>query len=251
MARGAISLPYTTTHLAVVAETGVNRIVIANANADQYVIGQTIGIGTSQGGNQIANNRVVTSIEIYDANNKSINFDGTPINITVGNMVYSLGWKSGMTDNVVATCGSCMTNNGKYPCKFYGIENPWGNVWQWIDGININDYQSYVCSNPTKYADTITSDYTALNYVNANTDGYIKEMGYDSRYPYVKITTTVGAASNTYYCDYYYRTTGLRALCGGGSWIYGSAAGLFCFSAYGAASNASIDISARLSWKTS
>ena len=44
---------YTNTHLAVISETAVNRIILTNANADQYRVGQAISVGTSQGGNQV------------------------------------------------------------------------------------------------------------------------------------------------------------------------------------------------------
>ena len=79
---GASSMPYTATHTAVIAETGVNRVILSNSIATQYVVGQTILIGTSLGSTNIANNRILTAIEIYDADNKALVFDGEAVNIS-------------------------------------------------------------------------------------------------------------------------------------------------------------------------
>jgi hypothetical protein len=51
---------YTSTHLATATETGVNRIIVANAHADLYRVGQAISVGTSQGGNQVFYGRTIT-----------------------------------------------------------------------------------------------------------------------------------------------------------------------------------------------
>ncbi len=250
--QGATSLPYDDTHLSILAETATNRVVLTNAQAGQYVVGQTIDIGTSRGGRQVAKNCKITSITVYDANNKSITFDGVAVNTLTTHVVYSVAWYNGVTDSVVASSGSIVSNSsGKYPCKYRGIENPWGNVYQWIDGVNIKDLQSWVCNNPALYADDIFAEpYKVLNYINGNIEGWLKTTGFDERYPFARLPTVTGGGSSTYYSDYYYKTdVGNRALLVGGNWSDGSYAGLWFFKANSAASSANVYVGARLSWK--
>lgn len=250
---GAPSLSYTYTDAAKaqITEAGVNRIILLNATANALVVGQTIAIGERIFGDTI-NNRIVTSIETYDDTSKAVYFDGDAVDITAGYYVSSRGWITGATDNIAASSGSIVSNTSdKYPCKYRGIENPWGNVWQWVDGVNINEYRAYICANREAYADTTyDGDYIPLNYVNANTDGYVKERGYDERYPWARLPVTVGGSTSTYYCDSYYRKTGERALYFGGGFDSKASAGLWYFSAVLAASERHIHIGARLSWKT-
>jgi len=227
---GWTSGQYTATHLATVAESNTNRIILANANANLYAVGQPISIGTSQGGNQICYGRTITSIDVYDASNKAITFDGTTVNIEVGNFLYNTGWKSGFSSNIVASSGSLTSNSdGKSPFVYRGIENIYGSVYQWIDGLNINEYQGWVCKDASNYTSNVfASPYEQLGYVNANSDGYAKQMGFDSNLQFAELpVVSTGGASNTYYSDYYYRNTGQRVARFGGHWNSGASSGLF------------------------
>ena len=84
--RGFVDGRYSSSDVATVSEIGVNRIIVANATADYYTVGQPIGIGTSLGGNQIFYGRDITSIDVYDASNKAISFDGDAVDIAAGNI---------------------------------------------------------------------------------------------------------------------------------------------------------------------
>jgi hypothetical protein len=217
---------YSASHVATVAENGTNRIIIANAYAALFKVGQAISIGTSLGGNQICYNRTITSIDVYDASNKAITFDGATENIALGNIVYNSGRKSGACDAVVATSGVLTANNGLYPCKYRGIENPFGNMWQWVDGLNITDRQAWICKNPANYASNVfASPYEQLSYVNASAGGYPTAMGYDANYPFAQLPSTVGVDSSHYYSDYYFQGTGQRGARFGGGWEKQSYAG--------------------------
>ena len=214
---GASSLPYDNTNTATVAETNVNRMIVANAVADAFVVGQTIGIGTSLGGTQIASNRVVTAIDVYDADNKAISFDGSPVNIAVGNIVWSSVYINGTCDHVLSSSGSPVSNtSGKYNCIYRGKETPYGNAFEWISDIllkregggTIEDpyiYDIYYLPDPAKYANgVITDDYIKLNYQLPADNGYIKKLGFDSRYPHLRLPAQLGGSSSAYYTDYYY-----------------------------------------------
>jgi hypothetical protein len=240
---------FSATHVASVAENAVNRIVLLNAFANLYAVGQTISIGSTVGGNQIFYGRTITSIDVYDATQKAISFDGGTVNIAVGNILYNTGWISGFSTSIVAKSGSPVSNSsGLYPCMYRGVENPWGSVWEFIDGLNIAaDYQSWVCRTPANYASNLfAAPYVQLSYANANADGYSTVMGLDLNNPFAELPTTLGGASNTYYADYYYRSTGNRIAFLGGHWRSGPSAGLSGWNLNYASSTAAVDLGGRL-----
>lgn len=237
---------YSASHVATVTESSVNRIIVANATANLYRVGQAISIGTSLGGNQIAYNRAITSIDVYDASNKAISFDGALVNIATGNILYNSGWKSGACDDVVASSGILTANNGLYPCKYRGIENPFGNMWQFVDGVNITGRQAWVCKNAAQYASNLFANpYGQLNYVNHNADNYVQATGYDENYPFAEFPTAVNA-NLKYYRDYYHQAAGQLIAPFGGSWSCWSGAGLSFWALVASSSTAYLDIGGRL-----
>lgn len=237
---------YSATHVAVVAGTGVNQIVIANAFANQYRVGQPISIGTTLGGQNVVTDRIITAINDYDASNKAIVFDGAAANIAVGNIVYNVGFKTGWS--APFQIGWKEANDGKSPCAFLGIESIFGDMWQFIDGININERQSWACKNAESYASNLfAAPYEQLGYVTASADGYASEMGFDENLPFAEITkTATGGSPTTFYSDYYYQSTGQRVALLGGSWHYGSVAGLSYWNLFASSSDTYLHIGARL-----
>ena len=231
-----------------ISEVATNRIIVPNATADLYRIGQAISIGTSQGGNQVFYGRTITSIDVYDASNKAIVFDGIPVDIAVDNVVYNTGWKNGFSRDIASSSGSIVNNvDGKYPCSYRGIESPFGDIWQFVDGVNITDNQTWVAKNAKDYASNVfASPYEKLGYINKNADGYPKYMGFDRSYPFASFPTDVGGSSSTYYSDYYYQTSGQRIARVGGRWSTGADGGLWYWSLSGASSAAGVDIGGRL-----
>ena len=71
---------------------------------------------------------------------------------------------------------------------------------------------------PTKYAGgTVSSDYVQLDFEMPEQDGYVKELGKDPRYPFIRVTKTIGGSSSTYYADYYwYGRNAVNAVFAGG-----------------------------------
>lgn len=259
---GASNMPYAAGDTATVAEDGANRIIVTNAVAAKYVVGQTIIIGTSLGSSNKANNRVVTAIEVYDADNKAIVFDGEAVDIAVGYIVCTAAYKNGSCNSVLSSSGSPVSNNdGKHNCVYRGKETPYGNAFEQIadvlfkrEGAGTEEdpytYDVYFLSDPTKYAaGAITADYTKLNYTVPAVNGYGEKLGFDSRFPWLRIPSEVGASTTTYYSDYYYFPRG--AVCAarvGGSWSYGSGNGPCCWYCNYTPSFAYVSCRARLSY---
>jgi hypothetical protein len=245
---GYVNGNYTATHLAVATESDTNRVVLPNATADLYEVGQSISIGTTQGGNQIFYGRTITEITVYDDSNKALVFDGDPVSITAGNMVYNTGYKTGFSANIASSVGSIKSNSsGKHPFVWHGIESLYGDVWQFVDGININNNQAWVCRDASKYSSNLfASPYEILNYVNASSNNYVISLGYDPSHPYARFPISVGAVGDSQYKDYYYQSTGQRVARVGGSWSLGSTAGLFSWNLDASSSSAHVTLGGRL-----
>ena len=246
---GAANMRYNADDLATVATTNGNKFICSNSVAGNYVVGQTIVIGSTKNGSEIANNRRITAIETHDASNKAIVFDGAAVNVAVGNFISSRCWFSGGTDKVLTPSGSSVSNSsGRYQMRYRYVEDLWGNQWAIIADVLIQDHQAYVCKDPTKFADSITSDYEKVGYVNAATDGWTKELGWDKAHPYVRLPFVVGGSNTTYFCDYYWQNGGLRVAYVGGDLDDGAYDGLVYWGCSNVVGGAWFFIGARLSY---
>lgn len=236
---GAASLPYTAADTAAITEDGANRIIVPNAVAEKYVVGQTVLIGSSLGSSNKANNRVVTAITDYDTGNKAIAFDGNPVDVAAGNILCSSAYKNGTCDHVLSSSGSPVSNtSGKYNCVYRGKEAPYGNAFEWVSDLLFQregagtaqapyTYSVYYLPEPARYSSgAITGDYVKLNYHLPDTDGYVQALGLDSRYPFVRLPSQIGASTSTDYSDYYfYPRADISAAGFGGNWNGGLGSG--------------------------
>ena len=236
---------------ALLAENNTNRIIVSSAGSGLWV-GKTVCIGTSDAWNSsVAADREITAIEDYNdgtISGKAITFSGDPVNIVVNNTIWGSAQKTGAND-VLGNASGCLNNNSYHSVNYRGIEDIFGHMWQHIDGLNIKDYQAYICKDPDSYAnDTFDAPYEKLGYVNAETtDSYIKELGYDEKYQEVALPVEVAASSSTGACDNYWCSAGNRIAYVGGnfsnSWTMG---GFFAWNCYNASSNSHWYCGARL-----
>ena len=133
--------------------------------------------------------------------------------------------------------------------RYRGIENPFGHIWKYTDGANIQVTTGdsglsilWTTDDPSNFSDTSYTGYDKKGNI-CRTNGYAKKMllGEDGDI----VATEVGGSSSTYWCDYYYTYTQanrLQVVLVGGRAVDGSDAGL----AYVNAANAPSDASRRL-----
>lgn len=237
-----------TTATATVAEENTNRIIVASVGAGLYV-GKTICIGASGSWNSsVAADRQITEISDYSGGGKIITFSGNPVSITVGNVIWGSAQITGELDSLGMTSG-CLNNDSYHSVIYRGIENIFGHMWQHIDGLNIKDYQAYICKDPTNYAnDKFEAPYEQIGYVNADTtDSYIKKLGYDKEHAEVVLPIEVAGSSSTGACDNYWCSAGNRiAYVGGYFYDRWSKAGFFAWLCNIASSNSTWGCGARL-----
>ena len=152
---------------------------------------------------------------------------------------------SGGTDGMTHHTGRGYGTDGATAAQYRHIENPWGNVFDWVDGVNFNGSTVYVCTDPAKYADDTSAGYTNAG-TRASSGGYISALGVSTTAPWAIYPSSAGGSETTYIPDYSWTSSGWLALYVGGNWGYGSRVGLFYFNGdYGSSSSAN-SIGARL-----
>lgn len=153
--------------------------------------------------------------------------------LTIGEtdiLAYHTGRVNGTADNVSAV-------------QYRWIENLWGNVWNWVDGILVQNGLVYICNDSTKYVNSITSDYESTGlYIPIGIDQRKTDQAYNNCY---LIPLTIGGSNSTYTCDRYYCDSGLHVLRIGGGYNNGPDAGLFSWVSYGSPTDFHADAGGR------
>lgn len=152
---------------------------------------------------------------------------------------------SGGTDSMTYHTGRASGTDGATAVQYRHIENPWGNVYDWVDGVNFNGGTVYVCTDPTKYADDTSAGYTNAG-TRTTSSGYISALGTSTTAPWAIYPSSAGGSETTYIPDYSWASSGWLVLYVGGRWFGGSDAGLFYFNGINSSSNSSSNIGARL-----
>lgn len=165
----------------------------------------------------------------------------------IGQGIVSTGitQNTGDTDTMSYHTGRAAGIDGETAVQYRHIENPWGNVYEWIDGINFSDGTVYVCTNPAKYADDTATGYTNIGS-KIQDSGLVKSLGLSSVAPYAFFPSAVGGSNSSYIPDYYYQGSGWRVLYVSGDRGRVLNVGLFFFCASGTSSASSSFITARL-----
>lgn len=137
--------------------------------------------------------------------------------------------------------------------RYRGIENPFGHIWKYTDGANIQVTTGdaglsilWTTDDPSNFSDTSYTGYDKKGNI-CRTNGYAKKMllGEDGDI----VATEVGGGSSTYWCDYYYTNTSanrMQVARVGGSADDGSYAGLASVYTHYAPSDAYRHLGSRL-----
>lgn len=137
--------------------------------------------------------------------------------------------------------------------RYRGIENPFGHIWKYTDGANIQVTTGdsglsilWTTDDPSNFSDTSYTGYDKKGNI-CRTDGYAKKMllGEDGDI----VATEVGGSSSTYWCDYYFTYTSanrMQVVLVGGYAGNGSNAGLAGVTANNVPSASARDLGSRL-----
>lgn len=153
----------------------------------------------------------------------------------------SLGNRTGVVVYTVPNDETSAWKDQSVP-RYRGIENPFGHIWKFTDGINImikpktDDKPTsdvYTCEEPAKFSGNGYDGYVCIGQEARTIDGFIKDIifgEYGSIIP--KTAGVYGTGSIYYFCDNHLtiipNATTLRCVIVGGYASYESSAGLAC-----------------------
>ena len=143
--------------------------------------------------------------------------------------------------------------------RYRGVENPFGHIWKWTDGCNIQVSASqenggtglskaFICHNPANFQDSDYANYSHVGNID-RVGGYIKEVLFGVGGEI--LPKLAGGGSTTYFCDSHWTNIptsveALRGLLFSGNAHLGAGAGLACAGSSAAPSRTDSIIGSRL-----
>lgn len=163
------------------------------------------------------------------------------------------------TMNSINGNGTINTEPGKVSVSYRGIENPWGNIWKFINGINIwgdglmDGGQPYIADDFGFVESKQAENYKAVGFTLPNTAGsYINSIGYgNDDYDWLLMPSEVGGSSNLPVGDMLFSAENLNGYCSvriGGHYADSVRAGSFCLSCKTGANSHGRNFGARLTY---
>lgn len=249
---------YTSQEMATVAETGVTRVILPKAKANNYIVGSYVSVGDI-GSNtnkdryyaymhNLAYDVKILKIEPVDDTNSAIYLDTEQFNTTLTTCISTMPWRTGSTDSVLGSDGSPFSNtDNKNPFKIQGIETGYGayevlsNVFMDIvtdeDGTPKRDV--YICMDASLLTTDMNAAKTRYKKVAAQVTytaaswKYISKCFVDPALG-IMVPTETKAGSTTGFCNGLYTdsgTSGQREWLSLGGLYVGAVCGLWLLSA--------------------
>lgn len=249
---------YSMQEMAAVAETGVTRVILPKAKANNYIVGSYVSVGDI-GSNtnkdryyaymhNLAYDVKILKIEPVDDTNSAIYLDTEPFNTTLTTCISTMPWRTGSTDSVLGSDGSPFSNtDNKNPFKIQGIETGYGayevlsNVFMDIvtdeDGTPKRDV--YICMDASLLTTDMNAAKTRYKKVAAQVTytaaswKYISKCFVDPALG-IMVPTETKAGSTTGFCNGLYTdsgTSGQREWLSLGDLGHGAICGLWLLSA--------------------
>lgn len=140
--------------------------------------------------------------------------------------------------------------NGIDGVVFLGVEDFYGNVWEWVDGAVLDNLTYKLTRDPSKYNDTGSgyeiSQPSGLTAA-ANNGKYLTQVQGTNDLGFLPANSgTSGSGSNTYWCDYMLVAEVVQVVQFGGSSFKDAAAGAFCWALSAGAGRSGSDFGSRL-----
>ena len=207
---------YVYQYLLSVAETGVKRVILTNAQADTLLLnsGMQLGTNTTGANNTDRNNTLardifydeqITRIETYDDGHKAVYFDNVTgtFDTTTSCLLSTSHWWTGSCDDVYGDGSPTNCTGQKEPFVIQGVEIGYGfyeilgnEIFANKDGLGWDLYVNYDSRNET----------TGVNDSYKQIDLNLANEGH-GLYPYIDCgcsfqAQTTGGSTSTGMCDY-------------------------------------------------
>ena len=248
-----------------VAESDVQRVIIATEDAENLLVGSSVSVGTAATGTDRGTSTTysvlsatrITKIEEYDDDNSAVYLaSDAAFSTTEGGCISTQPWECGSCDDVPGDGSPTDCTSGKEPFKLQGIELGEG-MYEVISGA-IADYDGsgfrmYLAHDTADDASALSDDYDLLT-------GYMFTSSTSVAWSYPLYLQdhdgwlfgeVTGGSSSTGLCDGHYHSASttdseheVRAF---GHLGVGPSAGLSCLGSNGALSGAGWSLGSRLS----
>lgn len=140
------------------------------------------------------------------------------------------------------------TGNLHNSVSYRGLEDWWGNIWEWTDGLNIQaDNKPWVADHGFA-SDKFAAPYVSMGVTLPNVNGYVSDIHVPPEHDYCFLPSAVGASDKTKLCDSYFQATGNRTALRGGPWSEGSFDGPFFWNLNSISSSRPRTVGARLAF---
>lgn len=139
---------------------------------------------------------------------------------------------TGATTTLGNKSGQVINTNGYSVVAYRGEENPFGNIWKWIDGINVynkNEGSVYIADHGFK-DDTNAAPYSDAGITICGSNGYVSAFAYNEDFDWLFIASEVLGNSSLPVGDYFWQNkayNGYTVAILGCRWSNGSNAGGF------------------------
>lgn len=145
-----------------------------------------------------------------------------------GNMAMPTGQTAALGNQSGQATGNVhpVTGQAANSVSYRGLEDWWGNIWEWTDGINIRNLVPYVADHDY-VSNKFDGHYKSLGITLPSENGYVADIAVSDDYDWGFLPSEVGATASTGLCDYFYQSAGDRVAMRGGNWSRGSDAGPF------------------------
>lgn len=165
-----------------------------------------------------------------------------------GNVNSSAVINTGGTDSMVYHTGRAAGTDGQTAVQYRWIENLWGNIREWRDGIVFSDDNISTYNNPADFSDEYAGTGSVVRgNKRCKKNGWIKAWDYDENDPSFIYPSEVDSLNMTAVSDYCYYTSKLRGLNVGGDYnTSNDRAGVFSLNGQQGISNSSNYIGMRI-----
>lgn len=137
--------------------------------------------------------------------------------------------KTGDTIALGNRSGTVINGNDISIASFRGEENIWGNIWKWVDGINIIDPEAQIYIADHNFSDNISESYKKVNFDPTSINGYISAFGYSPENDWLFIASEHSGSNTLPAGDFFWNVkSGNRVIKYGGCCGHGDYAGIFC-----------------------
>lgn len=201
LGKGRVS--YLNTEIIKIDENNLKAFVVSK---DSIIVkGTYYHIGTTKtGGGDVTYDNKIIKAEKYNQNGVEgiyVELEKNPNKpLAAGQFLKSAYSHNGDCDEL-KMCSGCLGNDMFHSIIYRGVENIYGNCWQWVDGIIQKKNKFYYCNEPQYYDNEVNSHYKEFSYEPYTRVETIKSVGLDNG-TFVRLPTDTGATgSHLYLCD--------------------------------------------------